>query len=49
MNLAAANPGRGVGDDPADWVVNFGFCFFQCFQLRLLLFLHPVAAIFLFC
>lgn len=51
MNLAAANPGQSVlGDDPADWVVNFGFClFFQCCQFWLLLFLNLVVAIFLFC
>lgn len=35
MNLAAANPGQRVGDDPAEWVVNFGFCFVQCCQFRL--------------
>lgn len=29
MNLAAANPGQSVlGDDPADWVINFGFHLF---------------------
>lgn len=50
MNLAAANPGQRVlGNDPADWVVNFGFrFFFQCCQFRLLLFLNLVVAIFLF-